>query len=116
MTPKDLAQRWREDAEVHDRYGAAQLAQVCRSHADEMESALRSVADDALDLASAARESGYSPDRLRHLIAEGSIPNAGRKGSPRIRRGDLPLKRRSNHGHFDAAAAARSLLGRSHDG
>ena len=110
MTPTELVQRWRLDAECFDRYGDAQLAQVARTHADDLEAALRSVADDALDLTAAARESGYSVDRLRHKVAIGEIPNAGRKGSPRIRRGDLPIKKRAGDGRFDAVAIARSLV------
>lgn len=110
MTPSALAASWRQDADVLDRNGAEQLARVCRTHADELEAALRSVADDALDLATASRESGYSPDRLRHLVADGALPNAGRKGAPRIRRGDLPVKRRVTGGPFDAAATAHDLL------
>lgn len=95
MTPTELAQRWRRDAETFDRYGASQMAQVARTHADDLDAALRSVADDTLDLTTAARESGYSTDRLRHKVATGEIPNAGRKGAPRIRRGDLPMKKRA---------------------
>ena len=91
VTPTELAQRWRGDAETLDRY-EPNLARVCRDHADALDSAMRSVADDALDLATAARESGYSRDRLRHLVSAGEIPNAGKLGAPRIRRGDLPSK------------------------
>lgn len=109
MTPSELATRWREDAELLDRY-ASTLADVCRRHADELDAALRAVADDPLDLETAARESGYSPDRLRHLVAAKQIPNAGRKGAPRIRRGDLPVKPHVRGGVFDAATTARDLL------
>jgi hypothetical protein len=110
MTPKELLERWRQDAELLDGYGATQLATTCRRHADDLAAVLRSVEDDALDLAAAAQVSGYSPDRLRHLVASGAIANAGRKGSPRIRRGDLPIKRRGGAGGFDAAAVAGDLL------
>jgi hypothetical protein len=48
--------------------------------------------DEVLSLSTAARESGYSVDRLQKLVADGSIPNAGRKGKPGIRRRDLPRK------------------------
>ena len=109
MTPAELAARWREDAELLRRYGSP-LADVALRHADELEAALRTVADDALDLATAARESGYSASRLRHMVAAGTLANAGRKGAPRIRRGDLPRKRRGCSGPFDAAATARDLL------
>jgi hypothetical protein len=112
MTPNELITSWRNDAELLERYGDDQLALVCQTHADDLEAALRSQADDALDLATASKESGYSADRLRHMVAEGAIPNAGKKGSPKIRRGDLPRKHRAGNG-FDAAATASSLLGRS---
>ena len=110
MTPRELATQWRQDAEMFDRYSATQLADVCRRHADDLDSALRSADDDVLDLATAARESGYSAERLRHLVADKTVPNAGRKGSPRIRRGDLPSKRRPTVGGFDAATVAGDLL------
>src|SRR5687768_13472838 len=63
MTPNELAVRWRKDAELLERYGDDQLALVAQTHADELEAALRSQADDALDLATASKESGYSVDR-----------------------------------------------------
>jgi len=85
------------------------MARACRTHADDLDAAMRSVADDALDLTAAAQESGFSVDRLRHKVAAGEIPNAGRRGSPRIRRGDLPIKRQAGNGRFDAAAIARSF-------
>lgn len=108
-----LAKSWREDAELLERYGDTHLGTACRRHADELEATLRSGADEALDLAAAAAESGYSAERLRHKVAEGSIPNAGKKGSPRIRRGDLPLKR-TRATRFDATAIARRILHSQH--
>jgi hypothetical protein len=66
-----------------------------------------------LTLAEAAQESGYSGDHLRHLIADGTLDNAGRKGSPRIRRGDLPVKPGHRHqGPTDAEDVAREIIGR----
>lgn len=109
MTPAELVTRWRSDADTLARY-SPELAAVARAHADELDAALRSMDDDALDLATAARESGYSADRLRHMVAAGSIPNAGRKGAPRVRRADLPRKAARTTGGFDAQAAARDML------
>jgi hypothetical protein len=43
-------------------------------------------------LTEAARESGYSVEYLGRLVRHGMIPNPGKKGSPRIRRCDLPRK------------------------
>jgi hypothetical protein len=107
----DLAEQWRKDAELLDHYGDDKLAKACRSHADQVDEALRAVSEEALDLSAAARESGYSVDRLRHLIAGGELPNVGRRGAPRVRRGDLPRKRQPTSIGFDAKARARELLG-----
>jgi hypothetical protein len=112
VTPAELAEQWRTEAGTLDRYEPS-MAKVCRDHADALDAALRSVADDTLDLTTAARESGYSVDRLRHLVADGALPNAGHKGKPRIRRGDLPMKSRSGTSLFDAASIARSLIRRA---
>jgi hypothetical protein len=114
MSPAELVVRWREDAEILARNRAEHVAAVCRDHADALEMALRDAGGELLTLSQGARESGYSPDRLRHLIAEGTIPNAGRKGSPRIRRADLPRKPAGGApGAFDASAVARRLTSRS---
>jgi hypothetical protein len=53
---------------------------------------IRAEQDAVLTLAQASAESGYRVDSLRHKLADGTLPNAGRKGSPRIRRADLPRK------------------------
>jgi hypothetical protein len=45
-----------------------------------------------LTLREAASESGYSEDHLGRLLREGTIPNAGARYSPLIRRGDVPRK------------------------
>lgn len=112
MTPRELAESWRTDAETLSRHGADSLARICRTHADELEAALRGAAEETLDLGAAARESGYSRDRLRHMIAAGELPNAGRKGAPRVRRADLPRKPRALGSSFDASATARRFLSR----
>lgn len=40
----------------------------------------------------ADRESGFSVGHLYRMVGTGQIPNAGRKGAPRIRRRDLPRR------------------------
>lgn len=112
-TLAELAACWRQDAELLARYGSEQAAGVCRLHADELDAAVQAGGDEALNLHQAARESGYSSERLRHMVAEGSIENAGRKGSPAIRRADLPRKAKRNGDGFDASAVARRVLGGS---
>lgn len=79
--------------------------------AADLESALREMEQEALPLAEAAAESGYSGDHLGRLVREGVIPNAGRKHAPRICRSDLPrrIARKSSEA-YDARTDARDLL------
>jgi hypothetical protein len=63
--------------------------------------------DELLTLDAATTESGYSAERLRHLVADGAVPNAGRRGAPRVRRGDLP--KRANRGGIDVNAAVAKI-------
>lgn len=106
-----LAERWRADAELLDRYGDGRMATVCRRHADDLEAACRDLEDETLTLAEASAASGYSTDRLRHMVSDGLLPNAGRRGAPRIRRGDLPRKHRASAPEaFDATALAAQLV------
>jgi hypothetical protein len=107
----DLPTAWRARAAEIRPYARAAAAAFRRA-AQELEQALRSDADDTLTLSEAAQESGYSADRLRHMLADGVIPQAGRKGSPRIRRADLPRKPRPTAEAFDATAVARRVLRR----
>ena len=70
-----------------------------RRLAVEVEEALRDDQDETLTLAEAALESSYSTEHLRKMVASRTIPNAGGKGRPRIRRGDVPLKRVTQPGN-----------------
>lgn len=108
MIPSELPSGWRTRAVELEPYSAS-AAEAFRTAAVELDEALREAADAELTLDEAASESGYSKRRLREMVAAGGLPNAGRKGAPRIRRGDLPRKPRSNDG-FDAAAEARRLV------
>jgi hypothetical protein len=91
-SPADLPAAWRERATELRRFGAEPQAVTLEAVAAELEAALRAADDEELTLKEAAAESGYSAERLRHKVAEGDVPNAGRKGAPRIRRADLPRK------------------------
>lgn len=113
MTFADLIARWETEAATLEGYGAVQAATAARRHAAELRAALDARADELLDLSQAAHESGYSRRRIRELIAEGTVPNAGRKGAPRIRRADLPRKpggAGDGGGGFDADAEVARLL------
>jgi hypothetical protein len=76
-------------------YGAASIAQTCEQIASDLEGELRAwwLAD--LTIAEAARESGYSEERLRQMAREGTIAyikSAGTKGAILIARRDLPRR------------------------
>lgn len=83
---------WRADAERLRAYGAEQAAAACERHAEQLEAALADKELEALSLAEAAEESGYSYSRIQELVADGGLENIGRRGSPLVRRGDLPRK------------------------
>jgi len=90
-----LAEKWRQEAEQNERRGLKDLANFARSFADELEAYEEDWTNQLLTLDEAAAESGYHKDHLSLLISQGKIPNAGKKGAPRIRRRDLPRKPRS---------------------
>lgn len=89
---RDLAEQWRADADLLRHRGAPQQAEALESAADDLEEGLRDWWLQPLQVSDASDESGYSPDHLYDLVADGRIQNAGRKGAPRIRRCDLPQK------------------------
>jgi len=115
MIAAELPRTWRSRAEELRPYAPAAAEAFARA-ADELAGALASAADEELTLAEAAAESGYSERRLRELLAAGELPQAGRKGRPRIRRGDLPRRAGAAQGEavggYDAAADAAEILGR----
>ncbi len=62
---------------------------------DELDAALKSVADEELTIAEAAAESGYSEEQLRRLVREEKLetqPRAGPRSHIRIRRRNLPKR------------------------
>jgi hypothetical protein len=87
----ELVDEWRARASTLQAY-APPAAEAFRRAADELEASLRGAANERLTLETASEESGYSKRRLREMIAEGRIPNAGRLGAPLLRRADLPKK------------------------
>ena len=91
-TRRDLVHRWIEEATSLEHWGDDRGATILRQCATELDAAARAHDDEVLTIAAASTASGYSCDHLRALVARGGIPNAGRKGSPRIRRRDLPAK------------------------
>jgi len=111
----DLLGMWREDADRLRFYGDSRGADVVVRLAAQLEDAIAEAGREELSLTEAAEESGYSTRRLREFMAEGKVPNAGEKGRPRIHRKDLPRKgagRQPDHGGYDPATDARSILSR----
>jgi hypothetical protein len=107
-----LAERWKGDADRFEEWNPdGPVAGVLRRCAAQLEVALSERAAEAMTLQQAAEAGGYSPRHLRNLLADGTVPNIGRKGAPRIARGDVPMK--PGHGtaddDFDVDAAARKL-------
>lgn len=89
----EVIQRWvdrqQEWSKLHVQVDGAALAGEIVA---DLEKLAESNGSDELTLAAASSLSGYSTDHLSRLIREGSVPNAGKKGSPRIRRADLPIR------------------------
>ena len=109
-----LAERWRERAESVREWAAAEgSARALEGCAAELAEAVRAALDEELTLEEAAAVSGYSKRRLRELVAAGEVPNAGRRGAPRIRRADLPLKPGAkSESDYDVGADAAALVAR----
>jgi hypothetical protein len=117
MTPHigEILRRWQERQAEWSRLnvqvsGAALAGEIVA----DLEKIAESDGSDELTLSAASRASGYSVDHLSRLIREGSLPNAGKKGSPRIRRSDLPIRPKTgiakmNGIAYNAVTDARSL-------
>jgi hypothetical protein len=108
-----LGTAWRDRAGLLDRHGATEAAASCRACADDLEAALQAAEAEELTLSEAVEASGYSDRALRAKLADGTIPNAGRPGAPRIRRADLPRRSKpASRSAYDPDADAAQLLGR----
>lgn len=89
---EDLVVEWRLDASRMEKRGVVDAARIIRSMADQLETVLQHEGSEILTLRQASAESGYSAGHLRRRVSAGDVPNAGRRGAPRIRRSDLPRK------------------------
>ena len=87
-----LVAEWRNEADTLRKFGATGQAEAVECCATGLEERLRASQIEALTLEQAATESGFSYSTLQQRLADGSLPNAGERGSPRIRRVDLPLR------------------------
>ena len=109
---RTLTSRWRDHAEMFRRFGDSGAATAFESCADELEAAVSVWGDEQFTLEQAEQESGYTADALGRLIREGRIPNAGKDGTPRIRRRDLPRKpgRRNGNRQYDGVDSMEQIV------
>jgi hypothetical protein len=99
-----LAARWREDAQVFRRYGAAGRARMLEHMAAELELSTQVGQTACVDLSTAAELSGFTRAHLRRLIRNGRLTVApDGAGELRVRVKDLP--RKPGHAPTDARAA-----------
>lgn len=110
---RSLAESWHQEADVLRKRGASGPAEALDSAADELEEQLREWSLELLTLEEAAREAGVSYDTMQRKVGR-QIPNAGEKGSPRVRRCDLHPWLREPEGNLSVAEQA--LLGRQERG
>lgn len=86
----DLANRWREEADVLARTGHEREADVLRRRIEEMQDAARRSKDRWLTTHEAATYSRLSPDHLRQLAREEEVTAEKESGSWRFLRSSLP--------------------------
>lgn len=93
MTRTELLARWRTR---RDEWRCLATLVDAAALIDQLLADLTDVFDSeqeiVLTLDDAAVRSGYSRDHLARLIRQHRIPNSGRRGAPRIRLGDLPIR------------------------
>lgn len=122
MIVSALPAHWRGRATELERYAPA-AAQAFKDAADQLDAALQS-SDASVSLKEAAGIGGFSVDHLQRLVATGRLTNIGRKGRPRIRRDDVPVKpgylaaqraklqKHSTNGRLSTSAIVASVIGR----
>lgn len=112
MTRAELEARWSAQREAFRCSGAlVDGARVIDLFLNDLANVNQSEADELLTLRAAASWCGYSVEHLARLIRQGRLPNAGRKGAPRIRMRDLPSRKvaRTRTRSYDVNADARTL-------
>lgn len=117
LLQRALAEIHAKAAELRDSFGDEARARALEWAAARFEHALHRLDDEPLTLAEASLRSGYSRDHLARIIREGRVPNAGRRGSPRIRAADLPIRPRPvlagpTRSAYDPIADARAIESR----
>ena len=106
--------QWRRRAQFLDDYGDPNSARLWQLAAAELDEALRTLGEETLSLVEAAEASGYSSDHLGSLVRSGKLTNHGRPNAPRVRRGDLPIKKATSPGRARAAPRRRRKAAGKH--
>lgn len=106
---RELSEAWQREADVLRRRGASGPAEALESAADELDERLREWSRELLTLREASKEIGVSYDTMQRKVGR-EMPNAGEKGSPRVRRCDLHPWLEGPEGKLSVAEEA--LLGR----
>jgi hypothetical protein len=113
MTHEELYAQWTAQCDTFRRIGAlVDGSKIVAQFLADLAIVERAEEDVVLTLRQAAALSGYSIEHLARLIRQGRIPNAGRRCAPRLRKGDLPIRRqfaRTRPGSYDVMTDARSL-------
>src|SRR5690348_11147820 len=92
MVVSSLPAEWRRRASELEKIQAVVPAAVLlRECANQLDDTLQSEAD-SVSLKEAAALGGFTSDHIQRLVAKGQLENVGRKGKPRIRRVDVPIK------------------------
>ena len=93
MTVAELMTVWRDrQAEYASSAAMVSGAAMLSRMLQELEAALTGERSEELTISEASHVSGFSTEHLARLVRQGRIANVGRKGAPRVRRGDLPSK------------------------
>jgi hypothetical protein len=109
-----VSEAWIGESEVLRRRGCVAAADTLLALAHELVAGSQEWLDESLTLREASDWSGLAYGTLEARIRAGTLPNAGRKGSPRIRRRDLPIaapQRAHTHDRIDDADDLDQLLG-----
>ena len=87
-----LVEVWRTRSANLRLMGLSQPAAQMEAMAAELEARISEWLEEQLTLDQAAKETGYTYNHLQSCLAEGRLPNVGKRREPRVRRCDLPVK------------------------
>lgn len=115
MTREEFRARWNARLTECARLGIfVDGERFCREVLADFEALISAEDDRVLGLADASKASGYSPDHLRRLYREGTLPGERRGRRIFFRSADLPKKPRSEREQsfvrYDPVADARRVM------